>query len=95
MADPSIDIHYVANLAQLELTPAEEEEFGAQLSEMLDYVEKLKEVDVEGIDATAHPMPLVNVMRDDEIRDSLTHDEAMQNAPKVFNGLFQVPKIVE
>lgn len=95
MSDPNFDIHYVANLARLELTEAEEKELGGQLSEVLGYVEKLKEVDVEGIDATAHPMPLVNVMREDEIRDSLPHADAMQNAPQELNGLFQVPKIVE
>lgn len=95
MSDPSFDIHYVANLARLELTDSEEHELGSQLSEVLGYVEKLKEVDVTGIDAMAHPMPLVNVMRDDEIGDSLPHAEAMENAPQVLNGLFQVPKIVE
>mgnify|MGYP002636080371 CR=1 FL=1 len=95
MSDPSFDIHYVANLARLELTETEEKEFGDQLGDVLGYIEKLKEVDVEGIEPTAHPMPLVNVMRDDEIRDGLPHAEAMRNAPQELNGLFQVPKIVE
>lgn len=95
MSDPSFDINYVANLARLDLTLAEQEELGGQLQEVLGYVDKLNEVNVDGIDATAHPIPLSNVMRDDEIRDSLSHDAAMQNAPKELNGLFQVPKIVE
>ncbi|MGB0582838.1 MAG: Asp-tRNA(Asn)/Glu-tRNA(Gln) amidotransferase subunit GatC [Limisphaerales bacterium] len=95
MSDPSFDINYVANLARLDLTPAEQEELGGQLQEVLGYVDQLKEVNVDGVDATAHPIPLTNVMRDDELRDSLPHDQAMQNAPKELNGLFQVPKIVE
>jgi len=95
MSESNLDIHYVANLARLELTPEEERELGSQLKEVLGYVEKLKEVDVEGVDATAHPMPLVNVMRPDETRDSLSQEDALRNAPKKLNGLFQVPKIVE
>lgn len=95
MSEADLDIHYVANLARLELSPDEEGELGGQLKEVLGYVEKLKEVDVESIDATAHPMPLVNVMRPDEIRSSLSHADALQNAPQELNGLFQVPKIVE
>ena len=95
MSDPSFDIRYVANLARLDLTPAEQQELGGQLQEVLGYVDKLKEVDVDGIDATAHPIPLVNVMRDDVTHGSLPQDEALRNAPKALNGLFQVPKIVE
>lgn len=95
MPESEFDIHYVANLARLELTSEEEAELGGQLKEVLGYVEKLKELDVEGIDATAHPMPLVNVTRPDDVRGSLPHQDAMQNAPKELNGLFQVPKIVE
>lgn len=95
MSDPSFDIKYVANLARLDLTETEQDEFGGQLREILGYVDKLNEVNVDGIDATAHPVPLTNVMREDEIRESLPHQEAMQNAPQELNGLFQVPKIVE
>ncbi len=95
MSDSDLDIHYVANLARLDLTTEEETELAGQLKEVLGYVEKLKEVDVEGIDATAHPMPLVNVMRTDEVRTSLSRAEVLKNAPKELNGLFQVPKIVE
>lgn len=95
MSATDLDIEYVANLACLELTEAEKAEFGGQLHQILGYVEKLKEVDVADVEPMAHPIPMVNVMRPDERRPSLPHEEAMGNAPQAVNGLFQVPKIVE
>ena len=90
-----IDIKYVAHLARLALTPDEETKFGAQLGSVLGYVEKLKEVDVSGIEPTAHAVPLVNVMRSDEARPSMSTEDALRNAPAHANGLFIVPRIVE
>jgi len=95
MPAPEIDVKYVAHLARLALTPAEEARLGAQLGDILGYIEKLKEVDVTGVEPTAHPFPLVNVTRPDEVRPSLPHEEALRNAPAQANGLFIVPKIVE
>jgi aspartyl-tRNA(Asn)/glutamyl-tRNA(Gln) amidotransferase subunit C len=95
MARVEIDVRYVAHLARLSLTPEEEQTLGAQLGNILSYIEKLKEVDVTGVEPTAHPFPLVNVTRPDEVRPSLPHDEALRNAPAQANGLFLVPKIVE
>jgi aspartyl-tRNA(Asn)/glutamyl-tRNA(Gln) amidotransferase subunit C len=89
------NIHYVADLARLNLTPEEEQKFGAQLSHVLEYIEKLKQVDVEGVEPTAHAFPLVNVTRPDEVQPSMSHEDAMRNAPDQANGLFIVPKIVE
>ena len=91
----SFDVKYVAHLARLGLTPAEEEKFGAQLSNILGYIEKLKQVDVSHIEPTAHAVPLVNVFRPDEPRPGLPRQEALRNAPAQANGLFIVPKIVE
>lgn len=68
---------------------------GEQLGNILGYIEKLKEVNVSGVDPTAHAFPLVNVVRPDEVRPSLTNEEALRNAPAQANGLFMVPKIVE
>ena len=90
-----MDIKHVAHLARLSLTPDEEQKIGAQLDSVLHYVEKLKEVDVTGVEPTAHAFPLVNVTRPDEIQPSLSNDEALRNAPAKANGLFIVPKIVE
>jgi aspartyl-tRNA(Asn)/glutamyl-tRNA(Gln) amidotransferase subunit C len=95
MAAAEIDIQYVAHLARIALTPDEEKKLAAQLGGILGYIEKLKELDVANVEPTAHAVPMVNITRADEIRESLPHDEAMRNAPKAVNGLFIVPKIVE
>ncbi len=95
MAGVEIDVKYVAHLARLAITPQEEQKIGAQLRHVLDYIEKLKEVDVSGVEPTAHAFPLVNVMRADEVCPSMDHAEAMRNAPAQANGLFVVPKIVD
>jgi aspartyl-tRNA(Asn)/glutamyl-tRNA(Gln) amidotransferase subunit C len=95
MPSHEIDIRYVAHLARMSLTPEEEERFGAQLESVLGYIKQLKEMDVSGVEPTAHAFPLVNVTRADEIRPSLPHEEALRNAPAQVKGLFQVPKIVE
>jgi aspartyl-tRNA(Asn)/glutamyl-tRNA(Gln) amidotransferase subunit C len=89
------DVKYVAHLARIALTPEEEEKFGAQLSHVLGYIEKLNQLDVTGIEPTAHAVPMVNVVRPDEVRPSFTNEEALRNAPAKANGLFVVPKIVE
>lgn len=95
MATGDFDVKYVAHLARLKLSPAEEQQLGAQLGDILGYIEKLKEVDVSGVEPTAHPFPLVNVTRADESRPSLAHADALRNAPQQSAGLFVVPKIVE
>ncbi len=95
MAQVDIDVKYVAHLARLSLSAEEEEQISAQLGDILGYIEKLKEVDVTGVEPTAHAFPLVNVTRPDEVRPSISHEEALRNAPATANGLFIVPKIVE
>ncbi|HOX56157.1 MAG TPA: Asp-tRNA(Asn)/Glu-tRNA(Gln) amidotransferase subunit GatC [Candidatus Paceibacterota bacterium] len=95
MAAVEIDVKYVAHLARLSLSPEEEQKMGEQLGNILAYIEKLKEVDVSGVEPTAHAFPLVNVTRADEVQPSLSNEEALSNAPAHANGLFMVPKIVE
>jgi aspartyl-tRNA(Asn)/glutamyl-tRNA(Gln) amidotransferase subunit C len=95
MAEPQFDIRYIANLARLSLTPDEEKKLSAQLGNILGYIEKLKELDVSNVEPTAHAVPLINVTRTDEIRASLSNEDALRNAPAKANGLFMVPKIVE
>ena len=89
------DVKYTAHLARLALTPDEEKKLGAQLGNILGYIEKLRELDVSNIEPTAHAVPLVNITRADETRPSLSHAETLRNAPRQANGLFIVPKIVE
>jgi aspartyl-tRNA(Asn)/glutamyl-tRNA(Gln) amidotransferase subunit C len=95
MPATEIDVKYVAHLARLNLTPEEEQTFGAQLSHVLEYIEKLKELDVSQVEPTAHAVPLLNVTRPDESGPSLSNEDALRNAPAAANGLFIVPRIVE
>jgi aspartyl-tRNA(Asn)/glutamyl-tRNA(Gln) amidotransferase subunit C len=90
-----MDVRYIAHLARLELTDEEAALFQAQLGQILAYVDQLKQLDVSGIEPTAHAVPRVNVMRPDEPRPGLSREEALANAPAQTNGLFLVPKIVE
>ena len=92
---PGIDVKYVAHLARLALSPEEEQKIGEQLGHILGYIEKLKEVDVTEVEPTAHAFPLVNVVRPDEVRPSMSQEDALRNAPAQANGLFIVPKILE
>ncbi len=89
------DLQHAVNLARIELTAEEEAHLGPQLGEILKYVAKLKELDIEGVNPTAHAVPLTNVLRKDEPRESLSQEDALRNAPRAANGLFIVPKIVE
>ena len=95
MAAAEIDVKYVAHLARISLSPDEEQKLSTQLANILGYIEKLKEADVTGVEPTAHAFPLVNVTRPDDVRPSLTNQDALRNAPAQANGLFMVPKIVE
>ena len=95
MAATEIDVKYVAHLARISLSPEEEQKIGAQLGNILSYIEKLKELDVSQVEPTAHAVPLINVTRPDEVRPSMPTGEALRNAPAQANGLFLVPKIVE
>tara|TARA_B100000683_G_scaffold214658_1_gene209853 strand:- start:97 stop:375 length:279 start_codon:yes stop_codon:yes gene_type:complete len=90
-----MDLSRAVKLARIELTTEEEQRLAPQLGEVLQYVEKLNELDVSDVEPTAHATPLSNVMREDEPRESLSQEEALRNAPKTANGLFVVPKIVE
>lgn len=95
MASAEIDVKYVAHLARIALTQDEEKRIGAQLNQVLGYIEKLRELEVTNVEPTAHAVPMVNVARGDEIQPSLPHQEALRNAPRQAGGLFVAPKIVE
>lgn len=95
MAASDFDVKYVAHLARIQLSPEEEQKLGAQLGDILGFMEKLKTLEVSQVEPTAHAVPTVNVTRADELRPSLPHEDALRNAPAKANGLFLVPKIVE
>ncbi len=90
-----IDIDYVADLARIELTEEEKEQFSAQLVEILNHFKSLREVDVSGIEPTAHPFPLYNVWGEDVVEPGFTTEEALANAPAQRENQIVVPKIVE
>jgi aspartyl-tRNA(Asn)/glutamyl-tRNA(Gln) amidotransferase subunit C len=90
-----LDVAYVAQLARLQLTAEETELFQKQLGDVLKYAEKLKEVNVQGVEAAAHAVPIFNVFRSDDPCDWLTATEALSNAPRQANNLFIVTKVVE
>lgn len=87
-------VHHVAKLARLELEPAEEAVFTEQLGSILGYIEQLNELGTTGVAPTAHPVPLRNVTRADQVRASLSQEEVLQNAPAAEQGMFRVPKIL-
>lgn len=90
-----LDVGYVAKLARLNLTDEETQLFQKQLGDVLKYAEKLKEVDVSHVEASAHAIPVFNVFREDFSRDWFTAEEALSNAPQKANNLFIVTKVVE
>jgi aspartyl-tRNA(Asn)/glutamyl-tRNA(Gln) amidotransferase subunit C len=90
-----LNVAYVARLARINLTEDEAQNFQKQLDDVLEYAEKLRQVDVTGIDAATHVLPVFNVFRDDSPRDWFTAERALSNAPRQANGLFIVPKVVE
>jgi aspartyl-tRNA(Asn)/glutamyl-tRNA(Gln) amidotransferase subunit C len=89
------DVEHVAELARLELTAAEKEQFIAQLNSILTYIEKLSELNTTAVEPTSHVIPMSNVFRDDLVRPSLERDLALQNAPQESHFFFKVPRIIE
>lgn len=94
-AGSKIDVAYVAQLARLELTAEETALFQSQLGKVLEHASRLRELDLEGVEAAAHAIPVYDVLRPDEPRPGLTQEEALRNAPRTAHGLFIVPKVVE
>lgn len=92
-ANSDLDVAYVARLARINLTEDEAKIFQKQLDQVLKYVEKLRHLDVSGVDAAPHALP--DVFREDAPQDWFTAEQALSNAPRQANGLFVVPKVVE
>src|SRR5437762_13902733 len=90
-----LDVAYVARLARLNLTEDEAQIFQKQLDDVPKYAEKLRQLDVTGVDAAAHAPPVCNVFRDDSPRDSSTAEQALSNAPRPPNGLVVSPRVWE
>jgi aspartyl-tRNA(Asn)/glutamyl-tRNA(Gln) amidotransferase subunit C len=89
------DVEHVAKLARLKLTPDEKELFVGQMDAILGYVEKLKELNTEGIVPTSHAVPMENAFREDTIAPSIGLEKALANAPLRVDTFFAVPKVIE
>jgi aspartyl-tRNA(Asn)/glutamyl-tRNA(Gln) amidotransferase subunit C len=87
-------VQHVAKLARLEIDPQAVDKLADQLAMILSYVDKLAEVDTQDVPPTSHAIALTNAFRPDEVRDSLTNDDALDNAPAKEGGSFVVPKVI-
>jgi aspartyl-tRNA(Asn)/glutamyl-tRNA(Gln) amidotransferase subunit C len=92
---PEFDIDHVAKLARIALTPEEKKSFSAQLGDVLAHIAHLQEVDITGVEPTAHAFPMDNVWAEDRAKPGLSVEAALRNAPAQRDGMFLVPKVVE
>ncbi|MFC1623798.1 Asp-tRNA(Asn)/Glu-tRNA(Gln) amidotransferase subunit GatC [Candidatus Omnitrophota bacterium] len=95
MAITKKTVKYVADLARLELDDKELESFTKQLDRVLEYVHKLKDLDVEHLGPTSHVLEMKNVYREDSVKKSLPDSAVIRNAPEREGALFKVRKIIE
>ncbi|RME87621.1 MAG: Asp-tRNA(Asn)/Glu-tRNA(Gln) amidotransferase GatCAB subunit C [Zetaproteobacteria bacterium] len=90
-----IDVRHVAMLARIAITPEEEAKLKPQLARILDYVRKLDELDVSGVEPTAHPHDFSSPLRADLVTNTNQREALLACAPEVEDGLFVVPKVIE
>jgi aspartyl-tRNA(Asn)/glutamyl-tRNA(Gln) amidotransferase subunit C len=88
-------VRTVAKLARLQLNEAEATQFSHQLSAILDYIEKLNQLDTQDVEPLAHSLPVSNIFRDDIVIPSLGVDSALANAPERDGSFFKVPRILD
>jgi len=89
------NVAYVASLAQLSLTPEVQDRLVKEMGDILQYMDKLNELDTAGIEPTMHALAMTNVFRDDAVGPSLDREHALMNAPKSDGEYFLVPKILD
>ncbi len=90
-----LDVAYIARLARLELTEEETVTFSKQLEHVLAYCDKIKNVDVKGVEPMSHAWPMVNVWGEDIAGGCFSQEEALLNAPEQRDQQFVVPQVVE
>ena len=88
-------IDELAHLARLEFAAEEKEGLKADLERMINFVEKLNEVNTDGIEPLLHMSPRMNVLREDEVQGSVSRQEALRNAPAKNETFFLVPKVIK
>jgi aspartyl-tRNA(Asn)/glutamyl-tRNA(Gln) amidotransferase subunit C len=89
------EVEHVARLARLAITPDEAERLTHELAGILEHADDVAALDLADIPPTAHPLPLVNVLRRDEVRPTLPRDEVLAAAPDAEDGRFRVPRILD
>lgn len=89
------DVQHVARLARLALSDEEMARMRTELSAILAHIDALNAIAITGVEPTSHAVPLVNVMRDDDLRECLPATEALANAPDRAGEFFRVPRIIE
>ncbi len=96
MAITKEDVKYISALSRIEMNDKELEAFTRELDKILEYMNKLNELNTDNVKPTAHILDVKNVMREDKLTDeSLTNDEALQMAPEKERGFFKVPRVIE
>ena len=88
-------VEKLANLARLKFNDAEKQEIKNDLQRMIVFVEKLNELDLENVEPMLHMSEEVNVLRDDEVKGSVSRAEALKNAPSHDDEFFKVPKVIK
>ena len=95
MAISRDEVRHIGQLARIALAEAEVDRLAIQLSDIVDHFDTLSAVDTEEVDPTAHPLPILNVMRADSVTPSLPRDDVLSNAPEVEDGLIRVRAVLE
>lgn len=88
------DVERIAKLARLEFDEEEKEKFTHQLNQILAYVEQLNKLNTTNVEPLSQVIELENVFREDEVKEGLTTDEALKNAPSKTEQFFKVPKVI-
>ena len=88
------DVASVARLARLQLTDEQLDRATSQLGDILEHARDMAALDLDGVEPTSHPYPLVNVLRDDVAAPSLDRDEVLAAAPSAEAGMFRVPPVI-
>ncbi len=89
------DVQYIAQLSRLTVPESEIELFTEQFNQILNYADILQKVDTTGIEPTPYVLPVSNVLREDVVREGVSHEEALLNAPAVHADGFKVPRVIE
>jgi aspartyl-tRNA(Asn)/glutamyl-tRNA(Gln) amidotransferase subunit C len=88
------DVEKIAKLAKLNFSDEELENFTPQMNEILNYMDKLNELDTENVEPLSHPVEQINIFREDKLKLSISKEDALKNAPSKDEQFFKVPKVI-